>query len=274
MAVNNGSIGRDFSWEKWKKLSADKRFEWIKSYCLVGPKFQKNYDGLYGKFTDEITLALTPSMVKKFTLVDGNMKRFVKDTDGDFTLPDWVEKELQRYTENAGKKMRADVKEWLIKNTPKPYSTKRIYRGVGTQFDDYGDWSKVTIDMVNKRVKKYFGKSLTEIGKGSKIEVKRGKESSWSTTPQISNEFARSLAEKSINVLVWTEIPASKVIIDFTELPKKLKDKFKFSGQNEVIVDTEAIPATVSMIWCDKKFVEWLKTKGYKFNATSGITPE
>lgn len=131
---------------------------------------------------------------------------------------------------------------------------------------------------VEKGIYRYFGvKKLEDLKKGANIKLKRGKESSWSTSPIIASNFSKSLSEKNINVLVEAKIQAKDIVIDFNLLPKEfLKKHFRFWNQNEIIVDTGSIDCTIKNIWTDERFkkgkyTEWLKQNGYQFNANTGF---
>lgn len=108
---------------------------------------------------------------------------------------------------------------------------------------------------VEKGIFKYFGvRKLEDLKPGAKIQIKRGKESSWSTNPVIASNFARSFASKSINVLVEAIVPAEDVIIDFNLLDKNyLQKNFRFWTQNEVIVEKGPIDCVIKNIWTDEK---------------------
>lgn len=233
--------------------------------------FKSLFDGVSIKGENRIFINI---IRKSAVLVDGTAVRTDSGpkTENEIDFPEWVKSELVRYTDDASKKMKSGVLEWLLANTPKSYSSRRVYRGFGTQVDDFGDYSKLTLKEVNKRL--YSRTGIRDIGQvrvGEPISVKRGKESSWSASAQAASNFASGLAEKSINFLVKAEVPASRVVIDFTELPAPIRRKFKFHGQAEVIVSPGPLEGVLGTLWLDKDFVTWLDGQGYDFIPQKGI---
>ena len=186
-----------------------------------------------------------------------------------------VEKELARYKDTANTKMNIEVKKWLLEHSPKPYASKRIYRGftVPTSFSYAPDWFTLTVDAAEKLLYKYTGlRHIDQIRVGAHIVVKRGKESSWSTSPMVAaNSSTNGGVTEDMNFLVKTDIPASQVVIDFTELPADMRSQFQYPGQAEVIVDIGAIPCTISRFFIHPKFNKWLDQNGYEYVAQKGI---
>lgn len=278
-AFNKGYFIEYFSMDEFK--SSDDKSRYIKEYLTVN--FFNEYEGIKSS-ANEIEIAIFEdgshiSPLKKMKLVDGNGLRFdTGSRENNIELPDYIISELIRYTNDASKKMNSYVKEWLLNNFSKPYNSIKLYRAVGYQFDDWGDFDEVKLKNVEKTIYRYFGvRKLEDLKLGARIELKRGKESSWSTSPVIAINFAKGLAEKNINVLVEATIPAKNIIIDFNLLPKELlKKEFRFWNQNEVIVDTGSINCVIKNIWTDEKFkkqkyTEWLEQNGYVFKANVGF---
>ena len=79
------------------------------------------------------------------------------------------------------------------------------------------------------------------------------------------------MASSSINVLVKYNTKQDDVIVDFTLIPEKYKNNFKYKNQNEVILETGAYKGIIQEIWLDDKFIQWLKENGYDFNSKIGI---
>jgi len=240
----------------------------------ISEEFLNYYDGFinYKTINDEhpTMWADFEKIKNNLTLIDGMLKRFSKDSNIDIEFPKFVVDELKKYTNSAEVKMNKGVKEWLKTNLSKQYESKKIYRGFGLDIDDIVSYEEATIEYILKKIKKYIGlKNIEDIYVGNKILLSRGKESSWSTTPQIAKTFTMSL--NSINFLVCTSIKPEQVIIDFTELSYETKKQFQFHGQNEVIVDTGKLSATISEIWVSKKMKKWLLDHGYDYIKNIGI---
>jgi len=235
-------------------------------------KFRVLFDGIVDR---HVNYVWTDIVLNQGTIVDGAAQRIDAGPGAEgFTMPDWVIDELLRYTKNPGKRMKKPVKEWLLENSPKDYTQVTVYRGFGTQVDDWGDYSGVTMADVKKRLFRRTGvRDLTKLHVGDKIKVKRGKESSWSVSAQVATNFAAGQAKKSINWLVKAVVPASKVVIDFNELPRELRQKFPFHGQGEVIVDKGVHQGMVSMTWVDQGFETWLAEHGLVFKRQVGVVP-
>ncbi len=234
--------------------------------------FRKLYDGTYiGAPSDRYPVAFEDLIQAHAVLIDGSVQRLsVPDSTVEFTVPRNVLDELVRYTDNAGKRMKPDAVTWLNENSPK--SAKNVYRGFAIQLDDWGDYSKLTIEKVNKTLAARTGiKSLDRIRVGMPLIVKRGKESSWSINAQAAANFTSGMAEASLNFLVKTEATTDRVVIDFTELPRDLKKTFKFQGQGEVILTAGPIKASLNSFWIEDKFNQWLVSHGYEFKPQHGI---
>ncbi len=244
-----------------------KYFKKDKSAYMLGhlidtDKFFKLYDGLASEYKGEVHIPFATMLKAK--LVDGNAKRYHTGDKPDLTfdIPEHYIEDLIRYTEDPGKRLKH--KEYW-KSLTKPYKFKILYRGFSIQFDDWGDYSKVTFKDVNDKLKRYAGITLGQVPAG-KVIVKRGKESSWSTHKEIAQNFTKGQAEASINFVVRAEVPVDNIIIDFTEFPMKFKKQFRFFAQNEVIVDTGAVPAVIEDVWIEKDFATWMKKNGIKIN--------
>lgn len=225
--------------------------------------FFTKYDGIRNNKTE--AFILIDDLLKKATLVDGNVIRLEKSNNlnNDFNFPEWIKTELIRYTDSANSKMKKDVKEWLKENSPKA-KTKKIYRGFGIYDDN---------DKIEKLLYKMTGfRKLEDIKLYSQIEIKRGKESSWSTSPIIAREFAKGMSEGRINFLVEYIAKDNEIIIDFTELTEEQKSDFIYRNQNEIILDTGKYKAKIIGLWCDSYFIKWLNDNGYSFNPKIGIT--
>ena len=238
---------------------------------ITTANFKKLFNGVHLRNSSQIFVDVIKAHA---VLVDGLSKR--TDTgpkeENQIVFPNWVLDELTRYTDDASKRMKAGVLEWLMENSPKPYANRRVYRGFGTQIDDFGDYSKLTLALVNKQLFSRTGiRDIGQVRVGGKITVKRGKESSWSASPQVAMNFASGMAEKTINFLVKAEVSASRVVIDFTELPTTIRKSFKYHGQAEVIVSPGPTEGVLSTLWLDKKFIAWLDSHGYDFVPQRGI---
>lgn len=237
--------------------------------------FRKLYDGTYIKRGEFSSPKVFKDVVADhLRLIDGTVLRLdLNPAQPSEAFPDWVMTELVRYTDAASKKMKPDVLKWLLEHSPKPYAKKRVYRGFSDQMDDWGDYSKLTMDAVNKKLYAHTGiRHVTDIRVGMKLKVKRGKESSWSISAQAATNFASGLAQSSINFLVKTDVPADRVIIDFTELPRDVLSTFKYQGQGEVIISSGPIDAVLDTLWLEPKFITWLNENGCEFDAHKGIS--
>ena len=239
-------------------------------------KFQKLWDGyrVPSSSNRRNIYVNFGTVLKSVELIDGNAIRSSSGVkDEGFSLPDDVLEDLKRYTDNPNKKLSNSTKDWLKKNLSKE-SSYTLYRGYGPEFSDFGDYKNIKIEDVLKKLKKRTGlKDLDEIKVGSTISVKRSKESSWSTNPVVSREFASGMAGKSINFLIKAAVPGSNVVIDFSKIPRDYatKHNLSFWSQEEVIVDTGTIKGVINDVWVDKKFSDWLKGQGYIYAPRTGI---
>jgi len=245
---------------------------------LLAPHFQGVIDNKNPVFKDKkISLKWMKANKDKIHVIDGNAKRFgnLDVAKSEVELPDFVIKELVRYSDDAGKKISPNVVEWLKKNYPKPYTEIKVFRGVGTLLGHSGTWNLEDVkdvDVINKNLKKYFGVSdMKELHKGGMVYLSRGKESSWSRIPQVSNAFAAGMASKYIDLLVYTTVNAENVIFDFNTAPVKYRSEFKYIHQNEVIIDKGRIPSVISQVRVDEKFLALIRTFGYDYKPGLGI---
>jgi hypothetical protein len=274
---------RKHLWKNAGKSDEDERsfYEWLDRKevkmaldSLVDlDKMIRHFDGFIDPVHND-PVVFYDAVKSKVVLVDGNMKRFKERGTGGIevdVLPSDVRDELLRYTDKAGRRIDKSVKEWLKKNAPK--RDKVLWRGMSQQFDDWGDYGKVTVEQVEKVLQRQVGlRSLTDVRRGAKAKLKRGKESSWSTRPEIAREFGSGMAMGSIGYLFRTRAKAADIVVDFTELPAEATVGFKFTNQNEVVVDTGTIDAEIVGLWASEAFIRWLREKGFAFDTKRGIT--
>jgi hypothetical protein len=235
--------------------------------------FSEHWDGVCDHYINpegkvvadrDIVYAFYDNVKASMSLVDGLGKRFrstMKSTN--IVLPDWVEEELIRYTNNARKRINKSVVTWLKDNFKKPYESKTLYRGMsihpGTGHSGFG-----TVEECEDILKRYCSVGLVDVRPYASVGLKRGKESSWSETPQIAKSFAKGLATGQINFLFKAEIPADRILLDLSLLSDVVRGKFKYNLQNECIVETGNIKATITDVWYKPHFVEWLDENGYR----------
>lgn len=207
-------------------------------------------------------------------LVDGIIKRFRQDGTDSVNIPSWVLDELKRYTTKASRKIDKEVIKWCKENLPR--KDKVVFRGIGfnlVDVDYFNDIEEVSKneDKIMKKMKKFFGiNNLDEIQVGNTLKITRGKESSWSVTPQVSIAFMKFM--RDLGILFKMKVKASDIIIDFTELPASVKKDFDFSGQNEVIIDTGKYQATIDQVVVNGKlFEQFLELKGFIYKKNRGI---
>lgn len=227
--------------------------------------FIEEYDGFVYSFKDrDLIVVFKNKLLNNNKLLDGNLIRHpLKSTDFNIEIPEWVIDELQRYTKDPLKRINATVKQWLKENLKLPYSSITLYRGVGTDLNDWGDYTSVTIDSINKKLKSRFGLSLKTIEREGNIISKRGKESSWSTKSEIASRFVSGMAEKDINFIIHTTVDASMIVVDFNELPDKYKDEFAYINQHEVILDTGTITGKIKDTNFSDNMLKHLKFLGH-----------
>lgn len=254
--------------------------------------FAQIYDGIEvpqfykkEKFDNEVYVFY--KILKDLKLIGGTEKLLGRKSDIEMEIPDHIIDELIRYTGDAGKRINPYVKKWLKENSPKPPTGTRLYRSFKLDLSDWGSYDKEktwgkdkkpTDALIHypEKLKKYLYrltglKELTDFKRFGEIIVKRGKESSWTYNAQISKPFAEYMASSSINVLVKYNTKQDDVIVDFTLIPEKYKNNFKYKNQNEVILETGAYKGIIQEIWLDDKFIQWLKENGYDFNSKIGI---
>lgn len=209
-------------------------------------------------------------LIEESELVDGNAVRFKPGSeDGIYTMPDDVLKAIKDYTAIYNTKLKKIAKDWLSKNFKPPYNEVTVYRGSGINLDNLGkDRDDVTATDILEALSKFYGiKSFDDLKSGTKVNLKRGKESSWSHKPQIAQSFSRGSSERDINILVKATVPANKVLIDFNCLDDVfLEDNFTHFSQNEVIVSGGAIPGIISNIHYSKRMIEFSKNNGIMLN--------
>ena len=265
-----------------------------------------NYGVLGFRHREELDVLVADKEVKKFLsgliLVDGNAKRYDTGTNQDIQIPPEVMRELIAYTNNTDDIFSEEATEWLQKNIPRPYKEITLYRSFGVRLDDLYDerddretWeepdeyeededseyssdeeyndNEISIYDLMEILKRFIGiTEPDEFRKGMKVTVTRNKESSWSTSPQVSASFS-SDEMRDFNVMVKATVPASLVVVDLNQLPKQLlQDKFKYWTQNEVILANTSIPATIANVWISKDARSWLTDMDYQFSPTKGIT--
>ena len=227
--------------------------------------FFKVFDGYLDRYDSNIVNVKSDILLKYNKLIDGNIKRFGKENNIiDFKPPDFVEDELNHYTALYGRKLKLNTKNWLKNNTPKPYKSKTLYRSFHIEFKTDLDTDH-EMKILKRNLFKFIGvKKLEDLYIGNTVIMKRDKESSWSTDPQIARNFASGMSQAEINILIKAEVNAENIILDFSELPLKYKSRFKFHSQNEVIVDDVNIDATINSIWFDSDMIGFLQKQGYK----------
>ena len=141
------------------------------------------------------------------TLVDGSAMRTrsigAVPPQPDFDFPDWVFAEVTRYTDAANRKMDPKVISWLKMNAPKSYATKRVYRGFGFDFNG-ASLSSVTSDL--RQMSGYM--SFSDVGIGTAFTIRRGKESSWSSSPMAARNFISGRSAHDIDFLVKATFPS------------------------------------------------------------------
>jgi len=188
-----------------------------------------------------------------FELVDGNVPRFEESGTYEPDMPEWVADDIDRYTDQHGRNLKPATVKWLQENMPS--SAKTVYRGIGISKGEF----RGGIPELNKILKKWTGiSSVEELQRGAPVRMRKGKMSSWSTTPQTAKAFSIS----GIKLLVKAKAPAAKVILDFTEFSPQAKSKYRFRSQNEVVL-SGAIDGKVASIVVDKPTAEWLMEHGY-----------
>ena len=207
-------------------------------------------------------------------LVGGNYLKYNKISDNeDFVIPDNITDELIRYTENANRRMKVWVRDWLLEYSPKPSKPITIYRGVTIDVCGYStNCNNIEESDIIKKMFKFIGiRDLDKLHKGSDIKSKRGKESSWSYNADISTTFASGFASSDINVLMKTVVDPSDIVIDFTLIPEKIKDEFQYRNQNEVIINKGVYDTKIAGVWFSHRFIEWYETNGIKLVKNKGL---
>lgn len=231
------------------------RFENDEEYI----QFSNMYDGI----TFDNRYFVFEKIIKSSKLIGGNHHIGInRDINKDIKIDEYVIDELIRYTDDASVKMNKNIKEELKKLNIKSEDNIVLYRGFCLELDDYGDFKLMKDEKaLSKYLYRLTGvKTIEELKKGNYLNIKRGKESSWSHTPVIAKQFTKGLASGSINILVKYEAKPEDVIIDFTYLPKDIKKLFKFKYQNEVILETGSYKSKIVEIWYDDKFKKYLSS--------------
>ena len=212
--------------------------------------FRKIYSGFsYLKDRKHFGPSVFKDVAENAVLVDGTVMRTSQDDYEDrvITFPDYVREELTRYTQMSNRRMNSSAVEWMKENTPKPYKTVRLYRGFHIPIGNE------SIQDIMKNLFRWTGlRSLEELRRGVPVKIKRGKESSWSTSPQVATSFMdipNAEYGESISVLVKADIPADRVVLDFNELPMSFRRSFPFHGQGEVVVDSGPVIGTVASVF-------------------------
>lgn len=237
------------------------------------PEFIKRYNGIM--LDDTIYLFFNEkdidTIINNLKLIDGNTIRFDISNNYNIKLPRYVLDDLIKYTDKADTKLTKRTTEWLKKNFKKPYSEITLYRGSSLDLYTIAENlnyspENIPIDTIEHYLNSWFGiKRLEDIKKGNPAIVKRRKESSWSTVPQIARATAN---EVGINFLFKATIPSDKILIDFSLIPEQiLKKEFEYWTQNEVIVDNYEIEVTIADVWItDSKTVkDWMKNNNISF---------
>jgi hypothetical protein len=184
--------------------------------------------------------------------VDGNAMRFVKEAPTDQVstdLPPKVLEELAAYTQTFGGKLSTATKAWLQENCPPPYSSVKVYRGITIKGE--------TVQEANASVQAFLGlPTVLDVHKGSDVVLKRGKASSWTTTPQISREFAN--LGGMLQVMVQAELKPKQIAVDLNLLPLSARMKLRQFSQNEVIAAPGKIPAKILSVGLGKSLASML----------------
>lgn len=205
-----------------------------------GP-FTKYYDGVVlddvskARYWGHIGVWLS-IVVTSADLVDGNVKRFVKEAPSATPeIPKEIVEELVEYTAKAGGRIGTAAKKWLQENIKPPYGSIKVYRGV--KLEGY------SVAELTKEAQAYLGlKGVLDLHKGTEITLSRGRASSWSQTPQISREFANS---GTVHILTQAELKPKQIIVDLTLLPLSIRQRFRHFSQNEVIAAPGKISARI-----------------------------
>ena len=225
--------------------------------CLYAP-FSAYYDGVERdpKSSGEQwgRISVWQDVLQKHTeLVDGNVMRFVRETplEQPPTVPDTILDELVDFTRKAGRRISPATRKWLRENVRPPYGSIRVYRGIAL------DGS--TFDELDKSCRAYFKIGLAELHRGAPVVLTRGRDSSWSTTPQVSREFANL---GTIKVLVAADLDPGQITVDLNLLPLDVRRKFTHFSQNEVIAAPGKIRGSVAYIAAFEHLTERFEGKG------------
>ena len=272
----------DAEWKKYLKIRFDEykgrnvcRFLSEIQLTTTKKDFSKEYDGfLNGDGNYPAIFIFWDTIKTKLKLIDGIKVRLQQSGDANVEIPPGIKSDLTNYTDMAKRRLGKASKIWAKENLPR--KDKKLYRGMAIGVvNKVKSWrvENLTVEFVEKYLKKRLGiSSITDLVKGKPVTVKRSKETSWSTTPIVGVAFAQTgETGGDFQILLKSDIKKEKIIIDFTELSTEMKKDFKFTGQNEVIVDTGAIKSKIAYIGVSKQIAKWLLTQGYVYKKNQGI---
>ena len=241
--VDEDALKRDFPDKNSEAAlaSIDQGDKPIQRYLKLKP-FVAYFDGLQLEKVDtgwHWSVGVWLDIIKDTTkLVDDNVLRFVKEAPGKIPeIPEDVLTDLVSYTSKAGGTLGTTARKWFQTNIKPPYGSIKVYRGVKI--------SAGVLENLNKEAQKFLGlPSILDAHKGANVVLSRGKASSWSTTPQISREFANS---GDFQFMIQADLKPKQIIVDLTLLPIKVRQKLAQFSQNEVIAAPGKIPGKI--IW-------------------------
>jgi hypothetical protein len=241
---------------------------WFKRSCDRS-SFMKDFDGIYTvSGRDYLPFVREDIIQKTFDLIDGTAERFAPESplEEEIEFPEFVIDELNHYTAVSNHKMDSEVVDWLNHNFPLSYSSKILYRGISFSSHDLGERiSKSSVDDVESLIQSSMGlNNITDIQEGQKIVASRGKESSWSTDPEISRGFASGVHSGIMNFLLKAKVSSDDVLIDFTQVPLQQRKQFDHWAQNEVIVKDENIAAEINSFQIPDYFAKTIEEWGYR----------
>lgn len=241
-------------------------------------EFNKYYKGISYKLPDGkgITIFLTDEELQdlpnQVTLVDGNAKRFANNSDYiDIDIPKSVIDAIAHYTGRLNAKLDPKATEWLLNNFKVSYNEITLYRGSSIEAVDMED--------LEKNLFRYYGlRHLEDLKIGASITIKRNKESSWSKSPVVAQNFVK-FSNYSIGIIVKATVPANRVLFDFNLLPNSFytdkSNKFKFFAQAEVLLTKGPIDCTITNLSIkdyNNVVTDLLTDNGYRFKANYGFS--